>query len=61
MTTWLKLQGAAEYCKSSREIIREAVRRGDLPAYSIGTGRDYRLKAEDIDAWLESKPWEPRP
>ncbi len=60
MTVWLTVQGAAEYLKVSEPIIRDAVKRGDLPAYSIGKGREYRLTAEDIDSWMLSKSWEPR-
>ncbi|MFV8245050.1 helix-turn-helix domain-containing protein [Mycolicibacterium peregrinum] len=57
---WLTVQGAAEYLKVSEPIIRDAVKRGDLPAYPIGKGREYRLTAEDIDSWMLSKSWEPR-
>ena len=60
MTVWLTAAGGAEYAKVSEPIIREAVKRGDLPAYGIGKGRNFRLKAADIDSWLESQPWEPR-
>lgn len=60
MTVWLTAAGGAEYAKVSEPIIREAIKDGFLPAYGIGKGRNFRLKASDIDAWLESQPWEPR-
>jgi excisionase family DNA binding protein len=60
MTTWLTAAQAAEYISVSEPIIRDAVKRGDLQAYGIGKGREYRLTAEDIDSWLRSKSWEPR-
>lgn len=60
MTVWLTAQDAAEYLKVSEPIIRDAVKRGDLPAYPIGKGREYRLTAEDIDKWMMSRSWEPR-
>lgn len=60
MTTWLTAAEAAEHVRVSEPIIRDAVKRGDLPAYGIGKGRNFRLKASDIDAWLEAQPWEPK-
>lgn len=60
MTTWLKVADAADYATISADLIRQAVKDGDLPAYSVGKGRDYRLTAEDVDGWLKSKSWEPR-
>lgn len=60
MTTWLKVADAAEHAKISADLIRQAVKDGDLPAYAVGRGRDYRLTAEDVDGWLKSKSWEPR-
>jgi excisionase family DNA binding protein len=61
MTTWLRLREAADYVKVSTDIIRAAVKNGDLPAYPVGSGRrEYRLTAEDIDTWMKSRSWEPR-
>lgn len=60
-TTWFTLQDAADHIKASREVVRAAVKAGDLPAYPIGKGtRDYRLKASEVDEWLSSKSWEPK-
>ncbi len=60
MTEWLTAQKAAEYLDVSERVIRDAVRNGDLAAYPIGKGREYRLRAQDIDAWMTSRSWEPR-
>jgi excisionase family DNA binding protein len=61
MTHWLTPAEAADYVKVSKDVIRNAVKAGDLPAYPIGTGRrEYRLTAEDVDAWMKSRAWEPR-
>ncbi len=60
MTVWLTVAEAAEYVKVSEWTIREAVKLGDLKAYPVGTGRSYRLRAQDIDAWMTSRSWEPR-
>jgi excisionase family DNA binding protein len=59
VTTWLKVADAAEYVKVSPDIIRAAVKNGDLPAYPVGRGRDFRLTAEDIDSWMKSRSYEP--
>lgn len=60
MTNWLTVAEAAKYIKASEFIIRKAVTDGDLPAHPIGKGREYRLDAADIDAWMKSRSWEPR-
>jgi excisionase family DNA binding protein len=60
MTTWLTIAGGAEHAKLSKDIIRAAVKAGDLPSYApTPGGRDVRLKASDIDEWIESKPYVP--
>jgi excisionase family DNA binding protein len=59
MTVWLTAVEAGEYVKTSERTIRDAVRAGDLPAYPIGKGREYRLTAQDVDAWMMSRSWEP--
>lgn len=60
MTTWLTIREAADYVRISEPLIRDAVRKGYLPAYPIGSGNQYRLRAEDIDEWMLSRSWEPR-
>jgi excisionase family DNA binding protein len=60
MTTWLTTQDAAEYATISPDMIRAAVKAGDLKAYAIGKGREYRLTASDVDEWLMSRSWEPK-
>lgn len=60
MTIWLTVAKAADYVDVSPDIIRAAVKAGDLPAYPVGKGREYRLTAEDIDGWMRSRSWEPR-
>jgi excisionase family DNA binding protein len=60
MTQWLTPQEAAEHIRGSKDAIRAAVTKGDLPAYRLGDGkRDYRLKVEDVDEWMSSRAWEP--
>ena len=60
MTTWLTPQEAADHLKIGRALIAKAVIDGDLPAYPVGSGkRDYRLTADDVDAWMRSRSYEP--
>lgn len=60
MTTWLTRREASDYVRVSEKMIAQVVKRGELPAYAIGSGAQYRLRAEDIDKWLMSRSWEPR-
>ncbi|MCV7059949.1 excisionase family DNA-binding protein [Mycolicibacterium vaccae] len=54
-------ESAAKYATVSLRTIRQAVQDGDLAAYPVGkVGRHYRLTADDIDAWMKSRSWEPR-
>ena len=59
MTVWLTAKTAAKYGAVSEWSVREGVKRGDLKAFAIGKGRSYRLRAADVDEWLESQSWEP--
>lgn len=61
MTHWLKAKEAADYARVSLTSIRDAVTSGELVAHPVGkSGREYRLTAEDVDAWLKARTWEPR-
>lgn len=61
---WLKASEAAEYANArgypqvTVEMIRANVRLDLLPAYAVGTGFFYRLRVDDVDEWLEKRPWE---
>ncbi len=59
-TVWLTAKEAAEYARVSVWTIREAVKSGELEAYSVGKGgRTYTLDAAKVDAWRKSTPYEP--
>jgi excisionase family DNA binding protein len=60
MTVWETPVEAAERTRQSADLIRAAVKSGDLPAYPVGKGRDYRLDADEVDIWMKSRSWEPR-
>jgi excisionase family DNA binding protein len=58
MTTWLTVSEAAEYIRAKHSrMVRDAVKRGDLPAYTYGKSA-IRIDQDDLDAWIRSKPWE---
>lgn len=60
MTQWLRVADAAEHARLSPDIIRAAVKAGDLPAYApTPGGKEVRLKASDVDEWIESRPYQP--
>lgn len=58
-TVWHTAESAAEHVKVSTWTIRQAVKDGHLAAHALRTGRGYRLKESDVDAWMESTPYEP--
>jgi excisionase family DNA binding protein len=60
LVVWLTLAEAADHVRASKDTISAAVSRGDLPAYRIGKGREYRLRADEVDEWLSSRAYEPR-
>jgi excisionase family DNA binding protein len=57
MTTWMTLAEAADYVRAKdTQMMRAAIKAGDLPASLYGK-RELRVTAEDLDAWLRSKPY----
>lgn len=60
MTVWHTATTGAEHVKVNPNTIREAVKNGDLEAYPVGKGREYRLREEDIDAWMTNRSYEPK-
>lgn len=57
--TWHTAKTAARHAAVSEWTIRQAVQEGDLQAFAVRTGRGYRIKESDVDAWLSSTPFEP--
>lgn len=53
------IKQASELTGLSPGIIRKAVTRGDLKAYSPGARNRYRLRHEDLLAWLDSTEYQP--
>jgi excisionase family DNA binding protein len=58
MTAWMTVTEAAAHIRAKHpRMIRDAIKRGELPAFTYGQSA-IRLKAADVDAWLEAHPWE---
>lgn len=58
MTAWMTVAEAAAHIRAKHpRMIRDAIARGELPAFTYGKAA-IRLKAADVDAWLEAHPWE---
>lgn len=58
---WLSLSGAARYACLSRDALRCAIARRELPAYvkpprADGGRMQYRVSRSDIDEWMRSQP-----
>ena len=56
---WERVADSAERLKISEQLVRAAVKAGDLQAYPVGR-REYRLDPFEVDAWMKSRAWEPR-
>jgi len=46
----------AELCQVSTKTVLRAIRSGRLRAYRLGTRAAYRIRPEDVEAWLRSSP-----
>ncbi len=51
-TEWLSVEDVAKELKVNPERVRGWIRRKELLAYRIG-GKEYRIKREDLNAFLE--------
>lgn len=58
MTTWLTVAEAAAHIKAKHpRMVRDAIARGDLPAYTYGKSA-IRIDQDELDAWMRARPWE---
>ncbi len=55
---WLSVEEIAQELRVSEETVRNWIRRGQLKAYKFG--RDFRVKREDYDDFIEKQAVEPR-
>jgi excisionase family DNA binding protein len=45
----------ADRCQLSTKTVLSAIRRGDLHASQLGSCRAFRIRTEDVDAWIAAK------
>lgn len=53
--SFLKVQEAAKAYGIGRNLLYNAIRTKELKSYKPN-GRDYLLKVEELEKWIESKP-----
>ena len=53
----LRVSEVAELRSVHERRLRRAIRRGDLPAFQIGS--QWRLQLGDVDAWIERQRYSP--
>jgi excisionase family DNA binding protein len=49
---WLDPRGAGAHATVSESTILRAARSGRLKGYKVGSGKLWRFRVEDIDAWI---------
>lgn len=49
---WVSLDGVAEYCGVTKDMIRNWIKKGSISADKIG--RIWKFKFLEIDEWVES-------
>jgi excisionase family DNA binding protein len=53
-TPLLTIDQVAELCQVSAKTVYRAVSNGKLRASRLGRGSAYRIRLEDVDAWLDA-------
>lgn len=52
---WITVGEIVELLKVHEQTVRRWLRDGDLRGYNLGGKSGYRIKASDLDAFLESR------
>jgi excisionase family DNA binding protein len=52
----LRTEDVAELCQVSTKTVPRAIRGGRLRAYRLGARGAYRIRPDDVEAWLQSSP-----
>jgi excisionase family DNA binding protein len=52
----LRPDDVAEFCQVSTKTVLRAIRGGRLRAYRLGKRNAYRIRPDDVEAWLQSCP-----
>ena len=51
---WLTVEDVAKRLDVTEETVRRLLRRGDLPGMQISKRSGWRIRAEDVDAFIRS-------
>ena len=51
---WLTVEDVAKRLDVTEETVRRLLRRGDLPGMQISKRSGWRMRAEDVDAFIRS-------
>jgi excisionase family DNA binding protein len=54
-TTLMTVSDVAMMCQVSTKTVRRAIARGELSAARLGSRAAYRLRHEDVDAWIADR------
>jgi excisionase family DNA binding protein len=52
---WLTVEGVAQRLDVTEETVRRLLRRGELPGMQISKRSGWRVRAEDVDAFIRSR------
>src|SRR4051794_18530879 len=52
-------QDVADYCQLSTKSVLRAIQDGRLPAVRLGTRGGFRIRADDMDAWIAASAVQP--
>ena len=52
---WLTVEDVAKRLDVTEETVRRLLRRGDLPGMQISKRSGWRLREEDVDAFIRSR------
>lgn len=52
---WLTVDAVAQRLDVTEETVRRLLRRGDLPGMQISKRSGWRVRAEDVDAFIRSR------
>jgi len=54
MKTFMKIKEAAKFYSMGRDVIYNAIHRGELNSYKPN-GRDFLVKLSEVEKWIETK------
>ena len=52
---WLTVQAVAELLQVNEETVRRWIRAGDLEVLDLGSRAGYRIRQEDLDAFIAER------